>query len=51
MIDNFEEEGMCAVVRIRIEQEVALTRDAFLARLEIENMEASDLEQVQMQNF
>ena len=44
-----EEEGVCAVVRIRIEQEIALTRDAFLAILEIENMEVSDLEQVQME--
>ena len=36
-----EEEGVCAVVRIRIEQELALTRTAFLARLEIENMETA----------
>ena len=28
------EEGVCAVVRIRIEQELAITREAFLARLE-----------------
>ena len=47
--DDEEEEGVCAIVRIRIEQEIALTRDAFLAILEIENMEVSDLEQVQME--
>ncbi|XP_065905004.1 uncharacterized protein [Dysidea avara] len=39
-----EEEGVCAVVRIRIEQELAVTRTAFLARLEIENMEAAPLQ-------
>ena len=40
------EEGVCAVVRIRIEQEIAITREAFLARLEIENQENSLLEQI-----
>ena len=40
------EEGVCAVVRIRIEQELAITREAFLARLEIENQESSPLEQI-----
>ena len=44
-----EEEGVCAVVRIRIEQEIALTRDAFLAKLEIENMETFDLQRIQME--
>ena len=48
-IEDFDEEGVCAVVRIRIDQEIALTRDAFLARLEVENMEFSDLEQVQLE--
>ena len=43
-IDNLEEEaGVCAVVRIRIEQELAVTRVAFLAKLEIENKESSSL--------
>ena len=46
--DEDENEGVCAVVRIRIEQEIALTRDAFLARLEIENMETAELQQIQM---
>ena len=46
--DDEEEEGVCAVVRIRIEQEIALTREAFLARLEIENMEAAELRRIQM---
>ena len=40
------EEGVCAVVRIRIEQELTITREAFLARLEIENQESSPLEQI-----
>ena len=45
-IDNLEEEaGVCAVVRIRIEQELAVTRVAFLAKLEIENKESSPLVQ------
>ena len=45
-LDQWEEEaGVCAVVRIRIEQELAVTRVAFLAKLEIENMESSSLTQ------
>ena len=45
-IDNLEEEaGVCAVVRIRIVQELAVTRVAFLAKLEIENKESSPLVQ------
>ena len=49
-IDNWEEEaGVCAVVRIRIEQEIAVTREAFLARLEIENQESSSLEQIEVE--
>ena len=45
-IDDLEEEaGVCAVVRIRIEQELAVTRVAFLAMLEIENMDSSLLTQ------
>ena len=43
-----EEEGVCAVVRIRIEQELAVTREAFLARLEIDNQEDSNLEQIDL---
>ena len=44
-IDQWEEEaGVCAVVRIRIEQELAVTREAFLAKLEIENQEDTPLE-------
>jgi len=44
-IESWEEEaGVCAVVRIRIEQELAVTRTAFLAKLEIENMEMFSLE-------
>ena len=45
-INNLEEEaGVCAVVRIRIEQELAVTRVAFLAKLEIENMDSLSLTQ------
>ena len=41
-----EEAGVYAVVRIRIQQELPITREAFLARLQIENMEDSFLEQI-----
>ena len=44
--DMDRDDGVCAVVRIRIEQEIALTREAFLARLEIENQENSLLERI-----
>ena len=44
-----EEEGVCAVVRIRIEQELAVTREAFLAKLEIENMENLPLRQMELE--
>ena len=49
LIEDFEGEGVCAIVRLRIEQEIALTRDAFLAKLEIENMEASYITQLKME--
>ena len=45
MINLEDEAGVCAVVRIRIEQELAVTRVAFLAKLEIENKESSLLTQ------
>ena len=44
-----EEEGICAIVRIRIEQELAITREAFLARLEIENQEDVSLAQMTLE--
>ncbi len=44
-----EEEGICAVVRIRIEQELAITREAFLARMEIDNQEDVDLERMTLE--
>ena len=47
--DLEEEAGVCAVVRIRIQQELAITREAFLARLQIENMEDSPLEQLNIE--
>ena len=49
-IDDLEDEaGICAVVRIRIEQELAITREAFLARLEIENMENFLLQEISVE--
>jgi hypothetical protein len=36
-------------VRIRIEQELVLTRDAFKAKLEIENGEKIDLENIKVE--
>ena len=49
-IDDLEREvGVCAVVRIRIEQELAITREAFLARLEIGNMEDLPLQQIDVE--
>ena len=49
-MSNIEDEvGVCAVVRIRIVQELALTREAFEARLEIENQETSPLQQIDIE--
>ncbi|WAR18704.1 TEuncharacterized [Mya arenaria] len=42
-------DGVCARVRVRIIQELVLTRDAFNARLEIENGESSDLERIHVE--
>ncbi len=48
-IDQCEEAaGVCAIVSIRIEQELAVTREAFLEKLEIENQEDSPLEQIEL---
>ena len=41
--------GVCAKVRIKIEQRVTLTREAFLARLEIENGESETLENIRVE--
>ena len=43
-----EEEGVCAKVRIQISQKVTLTREAFLAKLELENGEASQLTEIRV---
>ena len=49
-VDNLEAEvGVCAVIRIRILQELALTREAFQARLEIDNQESSPLQQIDIE--
>ncbi len=46
-LESWEEEsGVCAVVRIRLKQQVAITREAFLAALDIENKESNPLENV-----
>ncbi|XP_048258951.1 uncharacterized protein LOC124124111 isoform X2 [Haliotis rufescens] len=45
------EEGICAKVRIRITQDLVLTRDAFQARLEIENGEEGSLEKIDVDIF
>ncbi|CAG2247275.1 unnamed protein product [Mytilus edulis] len=42
-------EFVCAKVRVRIVQELVLTRDAFNARLEIENGETSALENIMVE--
>ncbi|XP_052092546.1 uncharacterized protein LOC127729013 [Mytilus californianus] len=42
-------ESVCAKVRVRIVQELVLTRDAFNARLEIENGETSALENIMVE--
>ncbi|KAL3847724.1 hypothetical protein ACJMK2_018620 [Sinanodonta woodiana] len=44
-----KDEGVCAKVRVRIVQELVLTRDAFNARLEIENGEKSPLENIKVE--
>ena len=43
------EEGVCAVVRIRIEQELTVTREAFLAKLEVENQDDSPIEHIEIE--
>ena len=50
VVNDLESEiGVCAVIRIRILQELALTREAFQARLEIDNQEVSPLRQIQVE--
>ena len=49
-VNDLESEiGVCAVIRIRILQELALTREAFQARLEIDNQEISPLRQIEVE--
>jgi hypothetical protein len=49
-VERWEDEaGVCAVVRIRIEQELAVTREAFLAKLEIENQEETPLQRMELE--
>ena len=44
-----ERDGVCAKVRVRIVQELVLTREGFNARLEIENGETSALENINVE--
>ena len=49
-VNNLEAEvGVCAVIRICILQELTLTREAFQARLEIDNRENSPLHQIDIE--
>ena len=51
-VESYEEpEGVCAVVRIRIEQELTLTREAFEASLEIENQESNAIQEISLVIF
>ncbi|XP_078472002.1 uncharacterized protein LOC144733868 [Lampetra planeri] len=43
-----EKKGVCAVVRIKIDQKLTLTREAVKATLEITNQEASPLESIEV---
>ncbi len=43
------DDGVCARVRLRVEQEAVLSRDAFRATLEIENLDASALTDIEVQ--
>ena len=43
------DDGVCAKVRVRIVQELVLTREGFNARLEIENGETSALESINVE--
>jgi hypothetical protein len=40
--------GVCARVKLRLEQEAVITRDAFRATLEIDNQDAADLENIEV---
>lgn len=42
-VPQYKDDGVCAKVRIRIEQRLAITRDAFRATLELDNGEAERL--------
>ena len=51
-VESYEEpEGVCAVVRIRIEQELTLTREAFEASLEIDNQESNAIQEISLVIF
>ena len=43
--------GVCARVKLRLEQEAVITRDAFRATLEIDNQDAADLINIEVKVF
>ena len=47
-IVDFNEDGLCAVVTLQVKQDIALTREGFLAAFAIENKEQSDLSEMQL---
>ena len=49
MKGSSKDDNVCAKVRVRIIQELVLTRDVFNARLEIENGENSALENIKVE--
>ena len=47
-IEDFNEGGLCAIIRLQVNQDIALTREGFLAKIEIENKEISDLTEIEL---
>ncbi len=43
-----ESGGVCARVKLKLEQEAVITRDAFRASLEIDNQDAADLQEIEV---
>ena len=48
MLQDDDDDGVCARVRIRIEQRLAITRDAFEATLELDNGESDRLTDIRV---
>ncbi len=47
--DREEAAGVCAVVRIRLKQQIALTREGFQANLDIENRQSEGLTNIRVE--